>query len=167
MKKLLFAVALLAVSAPLALVGQDLTSQLKDYTRVLPGDGLQLSLVYLNQQTVAAIFQPPTLYAMRARAKEATMLYVQGTPSRQVELDTTNFTIEQGGQSITSQPTNIKNFMKGKAKVGSGETITGVLTFMTAVDVSKPFTVKHAKDSIEFKFSADQIKAMAPAPPAH
>jgi hypothetical protein len=166
MKKLLFALVALAVSAPLALVGQDLTSQLKDYTRVLAGDGLQLSVVYLNQQTVAAIFQPPTLYAMRARAKEATMLYVQGTPSRSLDLDTTNFMIEQGGESIAGQPTNIKNFTKGKAKVGSGETITGVLTFTKLVDVSKPFTVKHAKDSVEFKFSADQIKTMG-APPAH
>ena len=151
MKRLMLALVLLVVSAPLALRGQDLTSQLKDYTRVLAGDGLSLSLVLLNEQTVAVIFQPPTVYAMRARAKDNTMLYVQGTPTRAIDLDTTNFTIEQGGESITSQPTNIKNFMKGKMKVGSGETITGVLTFTKLVDPKKPFTVKHAKDSVEFK----------------
>jgi hypothetical protein len=151
MKRILMAVALLVVSAPLALNGQDLTSQLKEYTRVLPGDGLNLSLVLLTEQTVPIIFQPPTMYAIRARTKEATMLYVQGTPSRSVELDTTNFTIEQGGESITSVPTNIKNFMKGKAKLSSGETVTGMLTFMKLVDAAKPFKVKHAKDSIEFK----------------
>src|SRR5437588_7897223 len=99
MKRILIAVALLVVSAPLLLVGQDLTSKLKDYTRVLSGDGLNLSLVLVNEQTVGIIFQPPTLYAIRARSKEATVLYVQGTPSRNVELDTTNFMIEQAGET--------------------------------------------------------------------
>jgi len=59
---------LVTVLAPLA-VAQDVTSQLRDYTRTIGGDGLTLSLVHLNEKTVAIMFQPPTMYAMRARAR--------------------------------------------------------------------------------------------------
>src|SRR5258706_13976087 len=107
MRKLLSTVVAIAVSAPLLLVGQDLTQQLKDFTRRLPIDGIQLSLVYMNERDVPMIFQPPTMYAMRARLKESTMLYVQGTATKDFELDTSAFSIEQGGQTTAGEPSNI------------------------------------------------------------
>jgi hypothetical protein len=163
MKKLLLVACVVSACFPLVVAGQKPTDQLKDFSRVLPGD-LPLTLVYLNDKTVPIMFQPPTLYAMRARSKEATMLYVQGTAGdKAVQFDTTNFTIEQSGESVGSTPTNINHFERGKASVGKGDRVDGLLTFAKLVNVSQPFTVKHGKDSVEFKFTADQIKAMTSA----
>jgi archaellum component FlaG (FlaF/FlaG flagellin family) len=153
---------LVTVLAPLA-VAQDVTSQLRDYTRTIGGDGLTLSLVHLNEKTVAIMFQPPTMYAMRARARENTLFYVQGTAQRDVELDTTNFTIEQDGQIVTATPVNIKHFTRGKVTVPRGERVDGVLAFARLIDVSKPFRVRHGSDSVEFRFTQEQIQAMTPA----
>ena len=162
MKKLFLAVCVVSVCLPLVVSGQDAAQQLKDFTWVLPGD-VPLGLVYLNDRTVTALFQPPTLYSMRARAHTNTMLYIQGMPERDVQIDTTNFVIEQNGTTLTSVPTNIKHFEKGKAAVAKGERIDGLLTFDKLVNVSQPFTVKHGKDSVQIKFSSDQLKAAAPA----
>ena len=106
MKKLLLALCAIAVCFPLTLAGQEkatvekaLTGLLEEYTRLLPMDGVPLSVIHLNDRTVPIIFQPPTLYSMRARVKEATLIYVQGTVTRGLDLDTTKFTLSQNGQS--------------------------------------------------------------------
>jgi hypothetical protein len=111
------------------------------------------------------MFQPPTLYSIRARAAASTLFYVQGTPDKDVDLDTTNFVAMQGGESITSVPTNITNFEKGKA--AKGVRVSGLLQFAKQVDLSRAFTIVHGKDSVEFKFSEAQVKAITapPAPP--
>jgi hypothetical protein len=161
MRKVLLAAFILAAGLPLGLSGQE--GPLKDYTRVLKGD-VQLSIVHVNDKSLPVLFQPPTLYAMRARIREATMFYVQGTAPKDVEIDTKTFTVEQGGESTPGTPQNIKNFQGGK--IPKGERIDGLLVFAKLLDLSKPFTVKHGKDSVEFKYSADQVKAMTPAPAA-
>lgn len=170
MKKLLVVLCAVAVCFPLGLAGQDkaqiekaLTGLLVEYTRTLPLDGLPLSLIHLNDRTIPIIFQPPTLYSMRARAKEATLIYVQGSATRGLELDTTRFTLGQNGQSTPGTVSNIKNFMRGKNKLSSGDRVDGVLTFAKLVDLQNTFTVAYDKDlSAEFKFTANEIKAMTP-----
>jgi hypothetical protein len=138
--------------------------EMMDFTRLLPNDVLPLSLMHLNETTLPMVFQPPTLLVLRARAKEATQFYVQGTAKKALSLDTTNFTIEQDGDSITSTPINIKHFEKGTASVAKDDQVNGVLVFGKLVDVTKSFTVKHGKDTVKIEFSKDQVKAMAPAP---
>jgi hypothetical protein len=159
MRKLLFAAFILAACLPLRVAGQE--SPLKDFTRILKGD-VQLSLVHINAKTLPVLFQPPTIYAMRARIRESTLFYVQGTAPKDVQIDTKNFTVEQGGESTEGMSQNIKNFQTGK--VAKGERIDGLLMFAKMIDPAKPFTIKHGKETAEFKFSADQVKAMAPAP---
>lgn len=144
---------------------QSVAARLQDYTRKIGGDGLELSLVHLNLKTVPLLFQPPTLYSMRARASESTMLYVQGTAQRNVDLDTTNFTIEQGGESVTSTPINIKHFENRTVSVPRGERVDGVLSFARKIDVSKPFVVLHGRDSVEFRFSAADVREITPPAP--
>jgi len=165
MRKLMLAVCALAVCLPLSVKGQDPMAVTVEYTKILPIDGLPLSLVHLNDKTVGAVFQPPTVYAMRARAKEATLVYVQGTAQRSIELDSTRFTIDQDGQSMPGTATNIKNFMRGKNKLATGDRVDGVLTFAKKVDLTRAFTVTYDKDmAAEFKFNSNQVRAMtAPA----
>jgi len=170
MKKIFVVLCAVAVCFPLGLAGQDkaqlekaLTGLLVEYTRTLPLDGLPLSLIHLNDRTVPIIFQPPTLYAMRARAKESTLVYVQGTVARGLELDTTRFTLGQNGQFTPGTVSNIKNFARGKNKLATGDRVDGVLTFAKLVDLQNVFTVAYDKDlAAEFKFTANEIKAMTP-----
>lgn len=156
----------LAVCISVGLQGQDATAQLKGYSVVLKGDALPLTLVHMNAKTVPILFQPPTMYSMRARATESLMFYVQGTAQQDVELDTSAFVIEQGGETIKSTPINIKNFQKGK--VAKGAQIDGMLLFEKKIDLSKTFSVVRGRDSVNFKFNADQVKELSPAaPPPH
>ena len=161
MKKLFIAAVVVAGCLPLTVAGQDAASALKDFTRVLKGD-VPFTLAHINGKTLPVLFQPPTLYSIRARSQANALFYVQGTApkDKDIEIDTTNFTMDQGGESVPGTSQNIKNFETGK--VAKGERIDGLLVFAKQLDLSKPFTVKHGKDSVEFKFTSDQVKAMTP-----
>lgn len=167
MRKLFVAAAAAALCLPLTVAGQDASQQLKDFTRLLPSDGLQLNLVHLNDKTTPVLFQPPTLYAIRARAKEATAIYVQGIVEKNVELDTTDFSISQLDVSSPGTTTSIHNFTKGKLKLNKGDKVDGIVTFGKLIDVTKPFTVHHGRETVDFAFTPEQVKAMNPAPAAH
>jgi hypothetical protein len=163
MKKLL--IAAVALCLPVILVGQDQTVQ--DYTRVLKSEDLPLNITHLNDKTVPLLFKAPILYSMRARAKEATTLYVQAVVEMNAELDTTNFELEQEGMNYPGTPSSIANFTKGKIKLKLGDQVAGVLTFPKLIDVSKPFALKHGRDRVDFRFTGDQIKALAAPAPAN
>ncbi len=163
MRKVLVPLCLLALCLPIA--AQDASEQMKDFTRVLNGDGLKLSLLQLNEVTLPLAFQPPTLYAVRARTKDNTLFYVQGTADKALKLDTTSFTIDQNGESTVATPMNIKHFEKGtEVAVPKGEKVDGILVFGKVIDLAQPFTVKHGKDSVKFELSKDAVKKLAPKP---
>lgn len=162
MKKALLAIIILGIAAPFSVTAQD-ASELKDYMRtLLIGPGLQVSVLHLNEKTLPSIFQPPTIYAMRTRAREGTLVFVQGTTEREFDMDPGQFKLEQNGKSTAGQPVNIKNFQKGK--VPSGQRVDGLVQFAERVDPLKPFSIKYGRESAEFRFTADQVKAMTPPP---
>jgi hypothetical protein len=69
--------------------------------------------------------------------------------------------------SYPGTPSSVRNFTKGRLKLKLGDQVDGILTFPKLLDVSKPFSVKHGRDRVEFKFTDAQIKALAPAPVAN
>lgn len=158
--------AAVALFLPLALAGQDNAQTLKDYSKTMQSDHVPLNLVHLNARTVPVLFQPPALYSMRARAVQETMVYVQAVVENDAELDTTNFVLDQAGTSTPGTPASINNFTKGKVKLKAGDRVDGIVSFATTVDVSKRFTIRHGPDKAEFRFSENQVKALAPADPA-
>jgi hypothetical protein len=164
MRKLFIAVAV-AACLPLAVIAQDTT--LKEYSKTMQSDDLPLNIIHINAKTVLLLFKPPTVYQIRAKASEATMIYVQTVVENNAELDTTTFTIEQDGVSYPGTPSSVRNFTKGRLKLKLGDQVDGILTFPKLLDVSKPFSVKHGRDRVEFKFTDAQIKALAPAPVAN
>src|SRR5436190_24269859 len=117
MKKSVFVLIMLFVSLPLTLAAQNPppipppavpgtaapappapgTNALVDYIRQIKYDGLNMSVLLVNNRTVEVLFQAPTKYSMRARANQQTLLYIQGTPQKEFDLSTA-FTIEQEGQ---------------------------------------------------------------------
>jgi hypothetical protein len=163
MKKLF--IAAIALCLPLTLAGQDNAQTIKDYSKVMQSDDVSLNLIHLNAKTVPVLFMPPTLYSMRARAQQQTLVYVQSVVESNGQLDTTNFVLEQGGTSTPGTPSSINNFTKGKLKLKLGDKVDGILAFDAKVDVTKPFTIKHGLDKAEFRFTEAAAKALA-APPA-
>jgi hypothetical protein len=159
-------IAAVALCLPLTLAGQDNAQIIKDYSKVMQSDDVSLNLIHMNAKTVPVLFQPPMLYSMRARAQQATMIYVQSVVEVNGELDTSNFVLEQGGTSTPGTPTSINNFTKGKLKLKLGDKVDGIVSFPTMVDVSKPFTIKHGLDKAEFRFTDNAIKGLAAAAPA-
>jgi hypothetical protein len=135
---------------------------LVDYTRQIKYDGLTLSVLLVNNRTVELLFQAPAKYSMRARANQQTVLYIQGTPTKDFDL-TNTFSIEQGGETLTGTPTSIKNFTNGK--VPAGQRIDGIVEFSKKIDISKPFTVKNGKGEVQFVLTPEAVKALQPAAP--
>jgi hypothetical protein len=161
MKNVILTVMMLGMSATLATPQN--ASDLQDYMRtLLIGPGLQVSVLHLNEKTLPSIFQPPTIYAMRTRAREGTLVFVQGTTERELEIDPGQFRLEQSGKTTAGKPVNIKNFLKGK--VPGGQRIDGLVQFAERVDPLKPFAIKYGRESAEFKFTEEQVKAMTPPP---
>jgi hypothetical protein len=166
MRKLLnlFIATAVAACLPLALAAQD--ASLKEFSKTMMSEDLPLNIIHLNAKTVPLLFKPPTLYQIRAKASEATMVYVQAVVESNAELDTTTFAIEQDGMSYPGTPSSVRNFTKGKLKLKLGDQVDGILTFPKLIDLSKSFSVKHGRDRVEFKFTDAQLKALAPAPAA-
>ena len=156
-----FIAAAIAALLPLALAAQD--TSLKDFSKTMMSDELPLNIIHLNAKTVPLLFKPPTLYQIRAKASESTMVYVQAVVESNAELDTTTFTIEQDGMSYPGTPSSVRNFTKGKLKLKLGDQVDGILTFPKLLDLSKSFSVKHGRDRVEFKFTDAQLKSLAPA----
>jgi DNA polymerase III alpha subunit len=131
---------------------------LKQFARSMDVDGIMMSFVYLNDRTVEVLFQPPGKYSLRALAKTATLLYVQGTPDKDGKLDTT-FYLEQDGQTTEGVAHNIKHFQDGA--VTKGERIDGLLQFDRKLDLTRQFTIKSRRNSVKFKLSEEALKLMA------
>src|SRR5438477_3273267 len=107
---------------------------LADCTRQIKYDGLTLSVLLVNSRTVEVLFQAPMKYSMRARANQQTVLYIQGTPTKDFDL-TNAFSIEQDGETLNGTSTSIKNFVNGK--VAAGQRIDGVVEFPKKIDIAK------------------------------
>ena len=149
------------VTAVVAAAAQASTADtLRPYSQIMANPALPLTIIIVNDKTAPVLFQPPTLYSIRARAAEKTTLYVQGVTKQNTELDTTNFTLEQGGASDPGTPTSIKNFTKGKVKLFEGDRVDGLVTFSKLFSTAQPFTVKHGKDAVQFT----PVVEAAPAP---
>jgi|WetSurMetagenome_2_1015567.scaffolds.fasta_scaffold72739_3 hypothetical protein len=162
MKKALMVLLAILVLIGAAVAQSDNTaspdsSLIKEFTRSSKTEGLVLSFVLLNAKTVDALFKAPGKYAMRATANQSTTFYVQGTPEKDITLDT-NFKVEQNGQKINCKVANIKNFASGN--VAKGQMINGLLQLESKLEIGQPFTIAGPSGTVEFKLT-DQALEMA------
>jgi hypothetical protein len=131
---------------------------LKEFTRSAKIDGMVMNFVLLNDKTADVLFQAPGKYAIRARARMSTLIYVQGTPDKDLKQVETMFKFEQNGQSTDGTPLNIKNF-EGSA-VAKGNRIEGMLQFDKKIDPSHKFKIVNPKISVEFNLSQEALKIL-------
>ena len=157
-KVLLWAAAFLGL-VPALMYGaqQAAPGALKEFTHSITHEGLTLSLVHLNDRTVDVLFQAPTKYAMKVRARKDTLFYVQGTPERQVEIDTA-FVAKQEGREIAGTAHNINNFQSGM--VGQGQRIDEIIQFQEKIDLSKPIEITNGGGSVRVSFSERALEAI-------
>lgn len=157
MKKILMVVLsciLMSLAAPAQQSNDGNSNTLQAFTRTIELDGIKWYFVHLNNRTVEVLFAAPTKYSMRARAAQKTLLYVQGTPEKEMSIDR-KFFIEQGNEKLEAVPHNIKNFTGGK--VSKGERIDGLLEFSKKIDVTQPFTIRAADKSVEVRLSPEAL----------
>jgi hypothetical protein len=146
------AVPQLANSAP---GKNEASSVLKDFTRSGKMDGITLNFVLLNDKTVDLLFTGDSKYAIRARASQATTFFVQGVSERNMALNN-KFTVEQGGVTFEGLSVDIKNF--GGGNVSQGDHVNGLLQLEKKLDLTRPFTIKGAHISVEFKLSSTALQ---------
>jgi hypothetical protein len=164
MKRAVVTIIVSVLFVGLAVAQQPQTAQqradndaLKEFTRSLKMDGLILNFVHLNNRTVELLFEGPTMYSMRARANQSTLVYVQGTPEKEIELDT-NYVMEFEGDSIAGTSHNIKYFEEGT--VPAGERIDGLIIFSTQVDLHEPFKIRGQNGSVTFLLSENALRML-------
>jgi hypothetical protein len=135
----------------------DTKSILNDFTRSGKIDGSSFSFVLLNNKTVGLLFTPPSMYQIRARASQGTAFYVLGAAEKKFTLEK-KFVVEQDGQTFDCEMINIENFTGGE--IAKGQKIKGILQLSKKLDLSHPFTIKGAQDSMEFKLTEDALKEL-------
>ncbi len=133
-------------------------SILKEFTRSVSVNGIMMNFVLVNDKTVEILFQAPSKYSLRARARMSTLFYVQGTPDKDVDQVNTKFTMEQDGQTVDGTVINIKNFEGGA--VTKGNRIDGLLQFEKKLDLTREFKIKGSKAVVDFKLSPDALKLL-------
>ena len=133
-------------------------SILKEFTRTGSVNGVMMSFVLVNDKTVEVLFSGPSKYSLRARARMGTLIYVQGTPEKDVNQLDMKYTMEQDGATVEGTALNIKNFEGGA--VTKGNRIDGLLQFDKKIDPSHAFKIKNAKTTVEFKLSHDALKLL-------
>ena len=133
-------------------------SILKEFTRTGTVSGITMSFVLVNDKTVEVLFSGPSKYSLRARARMGTLIYLQGTPEKDVNQVNMKFTMEQDGATVDGTTLNIKNFEGGA--VPKGTRIDGLVQFDKKLDLSHPFRIKNAKTTVEFKLSQSALKLL-------
>lgn len=135
---------------------------LKEFTRTGTIDGTSFSFVHLNDRTVDILFTAPGKYALRARANQSTLIYVQAIPDKDLKLGT-RYSLEQDGHSYPGSTQNIRNFAGTAPK---GERIDGLIQFEKKIDPNHEFDLKSGDTVIKFKLSAEALKLLQkPEPP--
>jgi hypothetical protein len=128
----------------------DNATVLAEFTRSAKLDGLVLNFVHINNRTVDILFPGPEKYSMRARANLMTLIYVQGTPEKEIQVNP-DFIMKFGGDTISAESHNIKNFEAGS--VAMGERIDGLLIFAKKLKPSDPFHIIGNNTNVTFRFS--------------
>ncbi|GAB4247784.1 MAG: hypothetical protein Kow00109_23920 [Acidobacteriota bacterium] len=132
------------------------------FTRALETEGLTLNLVHVNNATVDSLFTAPSKYSIRARANQVALFYVQGRPQEAGKLST-DFALEQNGQTVAGVVHNIQNFVAGD--VAAGTKLDALLEFPTKLDPSRPFTVRNGKAAVSFELSAKALELLKASQP--
>ena len=126
----------------------ELASLLSDFGRLAEADDVTLTLIYLNDRTVEALFAAPRKYAFRAQARQRPLFLAQGIAHSALDVNL-EFSAEQDGAVIPGQTYDIANFA-GAATLSEGDRFGGLVALEGQIDVSKPFTIVNGDLRFDF-----------------
>ena len=119
-------------------------------------DGANMQVIILNDRTVEALFpQSPAKAALRTKGRMTTVLFIQGTATKDFEFDPT-VKVEQKGKTLDGKASSMKNFTAGK--VAKGQQMQGMVEMPEKVDLYAPFKVTLSGKTVEFRLSEDDVR---------
>jgi len=149
---------LAALAVPGAAIAQnaDPAKMVQIFSNPLKLEGANMQVVILNDRTVEALFpQSPAKAALRTKGRMTTLFLVQGTATKEFQLDPT-LKVEQKGKTFEGKVSSMKNFVAGK--VPKGEAIQGMVEMPEKIDLYEPFKVTLSGKSVEFRLREDDVR---------
>lgn len=137
----------------------DLERLTTDFGRAAGGFGIRFLIIHLNDLTTDALFEAPLKYSLRAQARNATMFYVEGAATDDIELST-DFRIQQGAEELPARTVDIANFAPG-AHLTAGDGIRGIIVGETRFDPRRPIHVYYGALRVTFEFSPSVLERIA------
>jgi hypothetical protein len=158
MKKAFALLVVLACAAPSLLVAQpnvDPSKILAAFSSTIRTAGGEFMITVLQDRTIDPLFgTSPSRFAIRARARMATILFIQGVASKEFEFKP-DVTVVQKGETLEGKASSIKNFTAGK--VAKGASVQGLVELPKKLNLYDPFKVMMGGQTAEFNISADDV----------
>jgi hypothetical protein len=158
MKQVFAFIILAALAVPGAAVAQnaDAAKMVQIFSSPVKLDGATMQVVILNDRTVEALFpQSQAKAALKTKGRMTTLFLVQGTATKDFELDPT-LKVEQKGKTLEGKVSSMKNFVAGK--VAKGQSIQGMVEMPEKIDLYEPFKVTLGGKSTEFRLKDDDVR---------
>ena len=134
------------------------TTLLKEFTRTDYFSGTKLSVVLLTDKTIGLFFDGSSKDAVQAKVDIGTCFYISGTADKNMKMST-DFAVEQDGETFHGTILNLKNFVDGA--VPKGEKISGILQLQKKLRLNHLFTVKGAGGLVYFELSSDALRTVS------
>ena len=157
MKKACVLIVLLACAAPsmLAQPAVDPQKIMAAFSSTIKTGGGEFMVTVLNDRTIDALFgTSPSRFAIRTRARMATILFIQGVAGKEFELKP-DVTVVQKGETLEGKPSSMKNFTAGK--VAKGATVQGMVELPKKINLYDAFKVVMGGQTAEFNLNPDDV----------
>jgi hypothetical protein len=117
--------------------------------------GGEFMITIVNDRTVDPLFgSSPSRFAIRARARMATIFFIQGVANKEFEFKP-DVTVIQKGETLTGATSSVKNFTAGK--IAKGQPVQGLVEMPKKLNLYEPFDVKIGGQTAEFRLSPDDV----------
>jgi len=159
MKNGLILLAAIACAAPSILVAQpaaDPAKMLQIFSAPIKTGGGEFTITIVNDSTLDPLFgSSPSRFAIRTRARMATIFFVQGVANKDFEFNP-ELTVTQKGETLTGAASSVKNFTAGK--IAKGQTVQGLVEMPKKINLYEPFDVKIGGEKAEFRLNLDEVR---------
>ena len=152
---LLVAVLVYAAAALGAQPAVDPAKMLQIFSAPIKTGGGEFTVTILNDRTIDPLFgTSPSRFAIRTRARMATILYIQGVAGKEFDFQP-DVTVTQKGETLEGKGSSIKNFTPGK--LAKGQAVQGLVELPKKLNLYEPFKVIMGGQTAEFQLNPDDV----------
>lgn len=133
----------------------DPAKMLQIFSAPIKTGGGEFTITIVNDRTIDPLFgSSPSRFAIRTRARTATIFFVQGMANKDFEFNP-DLTVTQKGETLTGAASSVKNFTAGK--IAKGQVVQGLVEMPKKLNLYEPFDVKIGGQKAEFRLSPDDV----------